>query len=60
MYVFMALRVWFDGLETHRKKEDHNDGLDRTKSLHERQTRAILFGAAHAKKLDAELSSTGD
>ncbi len=56
----MASRVWFDGLENHRKKDDHNEGLDRTKFLHGRQTRAMLFGAAHAKKLDAEPSSTDD
>ncbi len=54
----MNLRTRYDGLEKRRKNEGHSEGLDRTNSLHGRQTRTILYGAVHTKKLDAELSST--
>ncbi len=47
----MSLRVRYDGLERRKKNDDHSEGLDRTIALHERQTRAMLYGAVQAKEL---------
>ncbi len=52
--------VSFDGLENEKKKDDQSNGLDRTTSLHERETSDMLYGAVVAKNLDADAFSTGD
>ncbi len=54
------LSVSSDGSEKERKNDDHSDGLERTRFLHERQIREMLYGAVVAKNLDTEESSVGD
>lgn len=52
-------RVLSNGSQSDIENSAHNDALERTYTLHERQTRAMLCGAILVKKSEDTVSSVG-
>jgi len=58
--VVACSRVRFDGLENDRENSDQRDALDRANSLHEQQTREMLYGAVVLKRSNADASAVAE